>query len=125
MSVMRLVFLANLLSHPVISGFITASGILIAASQVKHILGIAAGGDTLPEIVAEVGVAMSTTNPYTLALGGGAVVDVSVLKAVGSRSTVFVNVENLFDDAYEVGRTPVATYGQPATLHLGVRLALP
>lgn len=61
----------------------------------------------------------------TLALGAGAVVDVSVLKAVGSRSTVFVNVENLFDDAYEVGRTPVATYGQPATLHVGVRLALP
>jgi len=63
MSVMRLGFLANFLSHPVISGFITASGVLIAASQVKHILGIAAGGDTLPEIVSEVGVAMSTTNP--------------------------------------------------------------
>lgn len=72
MSVMRLGFLANFLSHPVISGFITASGILIAASQVKHILGIAAGGDTLPEIVSEVGVAMSTTNPYTLAIGGAA-----------------------------------------------------
>lgn len=70
MSVMRLGFLANFLSHPVISGFITASGVLIAASQVKHILGIAAGGDTLPEIVSEVGVAMSTTNPYTLAIGG-------------------------------------------------------
>ena len=39
MSVLRLGFMANFLSHPVISGFITASGILIAASQVKHILG--------------------------------------------------------------------------------------
>jgi len=46
----RLGFLANLLSHPVISGFITASGILIAASQLKHILGVPAGGHTLPEI---------------------------------------------------------------------------
>ena len=35
-------FLANLLSHPVISGFITASGVLIATSQVKHILGVEA-----------------------------------------------------------------------------------
>ena len=34
---LRLGFLANLLSHPVISGFITASGILIATSQLKHI----------------------------------------------------------------------------------------
>ena len=34
---LRMGFLANLLSHPVISGFITASGILIATSQVKHI----------------------------------------------------------------------------------------
>ena len=31
-----------------ISGFITASGILIATSQMKHILGIKAEGDTLP-----------------------------------------------------------------------------
>jgi outer membrane receptor protein involved in Fe transport len=60
----------------------------------------------------------------TFVLGSGAVVDLSVLKGVGSRATIFANAENLFDDAYEVGRTPVATYGQPATLHVGVRLAL-
>ena len=35
-----------------ISGFITASGILIAASQLKHVLGVSAGGDTLLEILA-------------------------------------------------------------------------
>jgi sulfate permease, SulP family len=34
MGVLRLGFLANFLSHPVIAGFITAAGILIAASQV-------------------------------------------------------------------------------------------
>jgi SulP family sulfate permease len=38
--VLRLGFLANFLSHPVIAGFITASGLIIAASQLKHILGI-------------------------------------------------------------------------------------
>ena len=51
MGLLRLGFIANFLSHPVISGFITASGILIAAGQVKHILGIEAGGHTLVEIV--------------------------------------------------------------------------
>ena len=35
MGVLRLGFLANLLSHPVVSGFITASGIIIATSQLK------------------------------------------------------------------------------------------
>ena len=36
----RLGFLANFLSHPVISGFITASALLIAAGQLKVILGL-------------------------------------------------------------------------------------
>ncbi len=54
MGVFRLGFIANFLSHPVISGFITASGILIATSQIKHILGIRAGGETLPEMLTSI-----------------------------------------------------------------------
>ncbi|NDU99859.1 SulP family inorganic anion transporter [Pseudoroseicyclus tamaricis] len=65
----RLGFLANFLSHPVIAGFITASGILIAASQLHHILGIEGEGDTLPEIVAGLWAHIGETNPVTLALG--------------------------------------------------------
>lgn len=37
LGLLRLGFLANLLSHPVISGFISASGVLIATSQLKHL----------------------------------------------------------------------------------------
>ena len=51
MGVLRLGFLANLLSHPVVSGFITASGIMIATSQLKSILGIKARGETMPELL--------------------------------------------------------------------------
>lgn len=69
MSVLRLGFLANFLSHPVISGFITASGILIATSQVKHILGIKAEGDTLPDLLAGIVAGISGFNPYTLVIG--------------------------------------------------------
>jgi SulP family sulfate permease len=47
---LRLGFLANFLSHPVIAGFITASGIIIAVSQLKNILGIDANGHNLLEI---------------------------------------------------------------------------
>jgi len=51
MGVFRLGFIASFLSHPVISGFITAAGILIAASQLRHVLGTDVRGRTLPEIL--------------------------------------------------------------------------
>lgn len=50
MGLFRLGFIANFLSHPVISGFITASGILIAISQLKHILGVNASGHNILEM---------------------------------------------------------------------------
>ena len=51
MGFLRLGFLANFLSHPVISGFISASGLLIAASQMKTILGVKAEGHNFVELV--------------------------------------------------------------------------
>ncbi len=69
MGLLRLGFLANFLSHPVIAGFITASGILIATSQVKHILGISAGGDTLPEMVWSLAEHLTATNWITATIG--------------------------------------------------------
>jgi SulP family sulfate permease len=73
MAVLRLGFLANFLSHPVISGFITASGILIAASQLRHILGIRAEGDTLPRIVEGILGQITATNIFTLLIGAASV----------------------------------------------------
>lgn len=51
MALLRLGFVANFLSHPVISGFISASGILIAVGQLKHILGISASGENLQQLL--------------------------------------------------------------------------
>ncbi len=51
MGLLRLGFLAHFLSHPVISGFITASALLIAAGQLKVILGIKAEGHNFVELV--------------------------------------------------------------------------
>lgn len=44
MGLLRLGFLASFLSHPVISGFITASAVLIAVGQLKVVLGLSAAG---------------------------------------------------------------------------------
>lgn len=51
MSLLRLGFLANFLSHPVVSGFISASALLIAVGQLQHLLGIKTGGDNIIHIV--------------------------------------------------------------------------
>lgn len=72
MGVLRLGFIANYLSHPVISGFITASGILIAASQLKHLLGIPLEGHTLTEIGLSLFETIAGVNLPTLAIGVGA-----------------------------------------------------
>jgi len=69
MGLFRLGFLANFLSHPVISGFITATGILIAAGQLKHILGVDAGGHNLIEISASLVAHSPATNIPTLIIG--------------------------------------------------------
>jgi sulfate permease, SulP family len=51
MGMFRMGFLSNFLSYPVVSGFVTASAILIAASQVKSVLGIETHGNTLLQLV--------------------------------------------------------------------------
>jgi sulfate permease, SulP family len=69
MGLLRLGFLANLLSHPVVSGFITASGILIALSQLKHILGIRASGETVPEMLTTMAGTIGQLNLPTVVVG--------------------------------------------------------
>lgn len=69
MGVLRLGFLANFLSHPVISGFITASGLIIAASQLKHILGVKASGHNLYEVGMSLGEHLGEVHWPTLLVG--------------------------------------------------------
>lgn len=44
---LRFGFIANLLSHPLVSGFISASALMIACSQLAHVWGVASGGQTI------------------------------------------------------------------------------
>jgi sulfate permease, SulP family len=69
MGLLRLGFVANFLSHPVISGFITASGLIIAASQLKHILGIDAHGHSLVDLGLSLFENLAQINPVTAVIG--------------------------------------------------------
>ncbi|MCD7059359.1 SulP family inorganic anion transporter [Pelagibacterium xiamenense] len=72
MGLFRLGFVANFLSHPVIAGFITASGLIIATSQLGGLLGIPSRGHTMPDLLASIWENLARFNPYTLAVGATA-----------------------------------------------------
>jgi len=69
LGILKLGFLANFLSHPVISGFITASAILIALSQMKHILGVDAQGENALSLLHSLYSSIDHINLQTAALG--------------------------------------------------------
>ena len=69
MGLLKLGFLANFLSHPVISGFISASGLLISASQLKTIMGVRADGQHFFDILSTLASQISQTHLLTLAIG--------------------------------------------------------
>jgi SulP family sulfate permease len=70
MGVFRLGFMANFLSHPVITGFITASGLIIAASQLKAIFGIQAEGHNLLQLAESLCAYRQDVNWITTLIGG-------------------------------------------------------
>ncbi|MDP2417134.1 MAG: sulfate permease [Hydrogenophaga sp.] len=72
MGALRLGFVANFLSHPVISGFVSASGLLIAATQLKHLLGVPLSGQTLPELLPSLWQHAAQVHLPTLTIGLGA-----------------------------------------------------
>ncbi len=67
-------FVANLLSHPVVAGFITGSSVLIILSQLKHIFGVSTSAGHLPyETAVSLAQALPDTNWTTLAFGIAAI----------------------------------------------------
>ena len=70
MGVLRLGFLANFLSHPVIAGFISASALLIAVSQLKTLLGVSAHGENFVALVLSLAQQVPAIHGLSLAVGG-------------------------------------------------------
>lgn len=54
MGILRLGFLVNFLSHPVISGFTSAAAIIIGTSQLKHLLGIKVEGEKFIQLLHQI-----------------------------------------------------------------------
>jgi len=68
LGILKLGFVANFMSHPVVTGFITASAIIIALSQVQHLLGITSHGHTLTELIPSIMASLNGFDPVTALL---------------------------------------------------------
>lgn len=83
MGLMRLGFVANFLSHPVISGFTSAAAIIIGLSQLKHLLGIEmAGSDKIQLIVSEFLENVNDIHWITLLIGLGGILIIKGSKKI-------------------------------------------
>lgn len=67
--VFRLGFMANFLSHPVISAFVTASALIIGMSQLKHLFGIESEGHNVLGLGLSLLQSLPEANLITLSLG--------------------------------------------------------
>lgn len=69
--IFRLGWIADLLSIPVMTGFLAGIAIHIAVSQLPTLLGVPGGGDRMVERLSAVLGQIAVTNFYSLALGAG------------------------------------------------------
>ncbi len=69
MGIFRLGFFANFLSHPVISGFISAAGLLIAAGQLKILMGVSANDDNFFTLTASLAQHIPHIHALTFTVG--------------------------------------------------------
>ncbi|MCB8976398.1 MAG: solute carrier family 26 protein [Ardenticatenaceae bacterium] len=70
MGLVRLGFLVNFLSHPVLAGFTSAAALVIALSQLKYLLGISMPRLEFFELLRYTAAHLTETNLVTLAIGG-------------------------------------------------------
>jgi sulfate permease, SulP family len=81
MGLFRAGFLVNFLSHPVLSGFVSAAAIIIGVSQVGNLLGLSIPrGSGVHEIIWEVITRFSEISVITAVVGIGSIVVMKLLK---------------------------------------------
>lgn len=73
MGLLRIGFVVNFLSHPVLSGFTSAAAIVIGFSQMKHLLGLKTPQLDFFASVQYTAVHLTDTQPITLAIGLAAI----------------------------------------------------
>jgi len=66
-------FIMNFVSRPVVSAYITGAGLLIIISQLRHIFGVEAGGQTALELLRSLFASLSDRKAVAIFVGGGSI----------------------------------------------------
>lgn len=115
LGLVRLGFVVNFLSRPVISGFSSAAALVIGFSQLRHLLGIDLEGSAVHEIAIEAVRRIGETSLPTLALGLGSVVALLLLTRFAPkfpRALAVVVVGTLLVWAFDLDARGVAIVGE-------------
>ncbi|RUR34793.1 sulfate permease [Vreelandella andesensis] len=117
MGALKMGFFSNFLSHPVISGFLTASGILIAVSQLGSLIGVSSSGFTLVERVVTLLPNLPTVNLYTVVIGAGTLFFLIIMRRFGKQSLRAIGIPKTLADlitkagpVFAVAITTLATW---------------
>ena len=86
LGVLKMGFLVNFLSTPVISGFTSAAALIIGCSQLGHLLGIEVGRNSkIQHILAAVAAELNQLNVYALSVGVIAIILILILRKISKR----------------------------------------
>jgi len=80
---LRMGFLVNFLSQPVISGYTSSAAIIIGLSQLKHLLGVdMPSSNLILDIIQNAASNIGFTHGWTLAIGAGGVILIVLLRKI-------------------------------------------
>ena len=85
MGLLRLGVLVNFVSHSVIVGFASGAGVLIAAKQLRHLLGLEFESHTLVETIQGVAANLLEAHQFTAALGIASIVIILWVRRINSK----------------------------------------
>ncbi len=85
LGVFRLGFLLHFISHSVIAGFTSAAAIIIATSQLKHLLGMQIEGELVFDKIFHVLGHLSKIHFLTFVLGAASIISLILLKRISPR----------------------------------------
>ena len=115
---LKLGFVANFMSHPVVTGFVTASALIIALSQVQYLFGISSHGYTLFELLFSLWDSLSQVSNVTVALAAPTLLWLfwsrkgvaNILKKIGVSHSTAVSIGR-FCPIFAVALTTIITWG--------------
>ncbi len=115
MGVLRLGFIMRFVSHPVIIGFTNAGAIIIATTQIRHLLGIhVRDSEFIFPIFIDIARNVSHTNIFTLAIGLLSLVIIFGGRRVNSKlpvTMIAIVVTTLMSSFLNINQYGVATVG--------------